>query len=56
MLLLVLLSCGVPRLKEQIDVANHSIQTPKARDAIRAFFVFEPPIAQLEEKGRRREL
>jgi len=39
MLLLVLLSCGVPRLKEQIDVANHSIQTPKARDAIRAFFV-----------------
>jgi phosphoadenosine phosphosulfate reductase len=35
MLLLVLLSCGVPRPNEQIDVANHSIQTPKARDAIR---------------------
>jgi hypothetical protein len=41
MLLLVLLSSGVPRLKERIDVANYSIQNSKGprRQPSRAFLV-----------------
>jgi hypothetical protein len=42
MLLLVLLSCGVSRLKERIDVANFSIQNSQGprRQLSRAFFCF----------------